>query len=128
VNLTVPIRFSPKPKTERPALAEPLTDSDKKAAYDVLKKDCIGIVTRDSPKVPRYYSRGPFTEQEISSYCECTASMMADSITQEEYALRYTKLPASLIEKAKCVAVEMCKKHLNLPDPSQFQYEECWKG
>jgi hypothetical protein len=111
-----------------PATATPLTDSDKSALYNLVNKGCVEKITRDSPKTPLYYPRPSFTEQEISDYCSCNAEVLADLITKEEYAIKSTTPPASLIEKIKCIAVEKCKKHLNLPDPSQFQYEECWKG
>jgi hypothetical protein len=122
-----------------PATATPLTDSDKSGLYNLINKGCVEKITRDSPKTPLYYPRPPFTEQEISDYCSCNAEVLADLMTKEEYALKdfrtdskSTTPPASVIqsviEKIKCIAVEKCKKHLNLPDPSQFQYEECWKG
>jgi hypothetical protein len=87
----------------------------------------------------------PFTEEEISSYCGCTSSTIADLITKDEYAaINFVreaegnrslaprrmppKLEASLMEKINCVAVEKCKKHLNLGQPEKFQHEQCWKG
>src|SRR5262249_40435097 len=77
----------------------------------------------------------PFTEEEISNYCGCVGSTMADLITKDEYAVMNLirrdvppKLKASMIEKATCVAVEKCKRHLNLAYPEKFQYEQCWKG
>jgi hypothetical protein len=85
----------------------------------------------------------PFTEEEISSYCGCVSSTIAELITEDEYALINSlqeaernrppqpmppKLLASLTEKIACVAVEKCKKHLNLAYPEKFQHEQCWKG
>jgi hypothetical protein len=41
---------------------------------------------------------------------------------------RKSKILEGLLEKTKCVAVERCKKHLNLAYPEKFQHEQCWKG
>jgi len=87
----------------------------------------------------------PFTEEEISTYCGCIGSTIADLITKDEYAVINfvleaernrslaprripPRLEASLMEKVKCVAVEKCKRHLNLAYPEKFQHEQCWKG
>jgi hypothetical protein len=119
------------------ALAEPLTSSNRSAVTTAFTKHCLAIITRDSSKVPRYYSRAPFTDQEISDYCGCVALTMADVLTEEEWSEIKDNKPTksvsksikeSAVEKAKCLVVEKCKKYLNLPDPSQFQYEQCWKG
>jgi TonB family protein len=134
VNLTVPIRFSPKPKAERPALAEPLTDAEKSAFRPKMSAACaarygLGYDEKGKPFDP------PFTEQEVSNYCECVSSTLADVLTQEEsmFVLHKNiepseKLKASMLEKTKCIVVEKCKKHLNLAHPEKFQYEQCWKG
>ena len=42
--------------------------------------------------------------------------------------LEKSKMLESLLEKAKCLAAEKCKKHLNLAFPEKFQDEQCWKG
>jgi hypothetical protein len=119
------------------ALAEPLTSPNRSEVTALFTKRCVAMITRDSPKVPRYYSRAPFTDQEISDYCGCVALTMADVLTEEEWSVIKNNKPVksapkiikdSTEEKAKCLAVEKCKKHLNLPDPSHFQYEQCWKG
>jgi hypothetical protein len=79
----------------------------------------------------------PFTEQEISNYCECVASSMADLLTKEEWSELILNKPVKSVpksikdsteEKEKCIVVEKCKKHLNLAYPEKFQYEQCWKG
>ena len=59
--------------------------------------------------------------------------MAENLITSEEYYAYKPEtlpenIPESVKEKGQCIAVEKCKKHLNLPDPSQLQYERCWKG
>jgi hypothetical protein len=80
---------------------------------------------------PQYYHRAPFTIEEIWDYCRCSAETLAELITSEEYNSGKTvpeSAKESLEEKIACIAVEKCKKHLNLPDSSQFQYARCWKG
>jgi hypothetical protein len=114
------------------APAEPLTDRDKSAFAAKLTSDCIakfrlGYDNDNKPYDP------PFTEQEISNYCQCAGPSMADLMTKEEYAVIHDKhaparLVASMMEKVKCIVVEKCKKHLNLAHPEKFQDEQCWKG
>jgi hypothetical protein len=116
------------------AVPEPLTDPDKSAFAAAMKAVCAAKHRRGyDDKGVRF--NPPFTEEEISSYCGCTSSTMADIMTKEEYISLTTpntkppdKLMASMMEKATCVAVEKCKKHLNLAYPEKFQYEQCWKG
>jgi hypothetical protein len=109
-----------------------LTDSDKSALAAKVTSGCIarlrlGYDLKGKPYEP------PFTEQEISNYCECAGASMADVVTKTEYDILHDKHPpaklaASLMVKVKCLAVEKCKKHLNLAYPEKFQYEQCWKG
>jgi hypothetical protein len=70
----------------------------------------------------------PFTEEQISSYCRCASSTLADITTKDEYAARDRRLVPSYMEKLRCVTVEKCKKHLNLAYPQKCQYEQCWKS
>jgi hypothetical protein len=115
-----------------PASAAPLTDSERSTTITVITKDCIKNLIRDSDKIRDYFRMpAPLTEQEISDYCKCSASSTADVLTTEEYNMPFNKgneLPANMRDNLKCIVMEKCKKHLNLPDPSQFQNEECWKG
>jgi hypothetical protein len=116
------------------ALAETLTDSEKSAFAAKMTSSCaarfrVGYDLKGKPSEPS------FTEQEISTYCECVGSSTADVMTKEEYELIIrnekhppAKLEASVIEKVRCIVVEKCKKHLNLAYPEKFQYEQCWKG
>ena len=69
-------------------------------------------------------------------------STFADVLTNEEAELglsllsvskpnltpEKSKILESFLEKVRCVAVERCKKHLNLAYPEKFQHEQCWKG
>jgi hypothetical protein len=108
------------------AVAESLTESDKSAFAAKVTSGCIADLNK-RPYQP------PFTDQEISNYCECAGSSMADVISKGEYDVIYdkhapAKLAASVIEKVKCIVVEKSKKHLNLAYPEKFQYEQCWKG
>jgi hypothetical protein len=110
-----------------------LADPDKSAFTKMYTKGCIEMLNRDSDKIrDAYQMSAPLTKQEISNYCECGSSLVADFLSKEEYdAVRQgsrRKPSRDVEEKLKCVVVEKCKKHLNLPDPSQFQYEDCWKG
>jgi hypothetical protein len=121
----------------RTALAEPLTDSDKSAATALFTKTCVARYKLGYDLKGTVYDP-PFTEQEISNYCECTSSSLADLLTEEEWAaLMLLKdkgiypsktVDESLKEKGQCIGVSKCKKHLNLAYPEKFQYEQCWKG
>jgi len=62
--------------------------------------------------------------------------MLTELITSDEYNAGRgvspenvpESLKESLDEKVRCITMEKCKKHLNLPDPSLLQHERCWKG
>src|SRR5262249_54651689 len=110
----------------------PMTDRQKQMLYSVFIQSCV----RGLPHL--WLPRPPLTIEEVWNYCQCAGGMLEDLITSEEYfAFKPPDAPnesvpesvkESATEKAQCIAVEKCKKHLNLPDPSQLQYERCWKG
>ena len=117
--------------TVSPALSTPLSDREKQTFSNALMRLCIEMITKDAPKTPQYYSRPPFTIEEIWDYCKYSSEMIADLITSEEHPKSkepWESIRESVREKVECIVVEKCKKHLNLPDPSQFQYGRCWKG
>ena len=113
------------------AQSTPTTDREKAAVYRMSVETCVRGIT-DGKMKSQDYHRAPVTIEETWDYCRCVAETLAELVTSEEYNSGNKPIPKSagesLTEKISCIAVEKCKKHLNLPDPSQFQYERCWKG
>jgi hypothetical protein len=129
------------------APAEPLTDPDKSAFAAAMSAACAARFRLGYDFKGKHYDL-PLTEEEISNYCGCVRSTYEDVLTNEEAKLglslmkpdltadadrenelrRKSKILEGLLEKTKCVAVERCKKHLNLAYPEKFQHEQCWKG
>jgi hypothetical protein len=136
------------------APAEPLTDPDKSAFAAAMSASCAARYRLGYDLKGKRYDP-PFTEEEISNYCGCMGSTYEDVLTNEEAklglsllsvlrpnltvdadranelrrsVLEKSKILEGLLEKTKCVAVERCKKHLNLAYPEKFQHEQCWKG
>jgi hypothetical protein len=114
------------------AQSTPMTDQEKSTVYRLAIEKCVTDITRDAPRTPQLFSRPAFTTEEISDYCRCDAETLAEIVTSEEYNSGKGPIEENvkedLREKVACVAVEKCKNHLNLPDPSQFQHARCWKG
>jgi|SRR5262249_7925331 len=108
-----------------------LTERQKAEVYRMSLEACVRRGIKDGTPTT------PFTIEETWEYCRCGAETIADLVTIEEYNLGILpeKSPESaknakesLLDKVACIAVEKCKKHLNLRDPSQYQFERCWKG
>jgi hypothetical protein len=115
-------------------MAEPLTESQKSAFAAKMSASCAARYRLGYDLKGKRYDP-PFTEEEISNFCQCAAATLADLLTKEEYMFIAQnieppeRLKTSMIEKSACIAGEKCKQHLNLARPELFQqYEQCWKG
>jgi len=102
-----------------------LTERQKAEVYRMFLEACVRRGIKNGTPTT------PFTIEATWEYCRCGAKTIADLITSEEHPKSkepWESIRESVREKVECIVVEKCKKHLNLPDPSQFQYGRCWKG
>jgi hypothetical protein len=88
---------------------------------DLTKDECNEIVYAVSYFSSRYRTNPP-------PYDDREALAILDPEEVIKAQRRKSKILEGLLEKTKCVAVERCKKHLNLAYPEKFQHEQCWKG
>jgi hypothetical protein len=79
-----------------------LADPDKSAFTKMYTKGCIEMLNRDSDKIrDAYQMSAPLTKQEISNYCECGSSLVADFLSKEEYRCCTSRQQAKALARCR---------------------------